>query len=78
MIPAELEQTLGDRLKKSLKHADMSVADMAEYLEVHRNTITNWLADRRTPMLAILRVWAEKVGLPVEWLRNGTWPETGQ
>jgi transcriptional regulator with XRE-family HTH domain len=73
-IPPELGQTLGDRLKKSLRHSGLSVADMAEHIEVHRNTISGWLADRAKPMPIFLRVWADKCEVPIEWLRDGEWP----
>lgn len=78
MIPKALRETEGDRLKKSLKHAGMSVGDMAEYLEVHRNTVSDWVRDKTHIMAVIRRVWAEKVGVPVEWLRDGTWPENAK
>jgi transcriptional regulator with XRE-family HTH domain len=73
--PDGLQQTLGDRLSKSLKYAGMSHQDMAEYLEVHRNSVGAWCTDRNRIMPAILRLWAQRVGLPLEWLREGTWPE---
>ena len=74
-MPPELNQTLGDRLKKSLRHSGLSVAQMAEYLEVHRNTISGWLADRSKPMSVFLRLWADKTQLPIEWIRDGQWPD---
>lgn len=72
--PQQLNQTLGDRLKKSMRHSGLSVGDMAEFLEVHRNTISGWLADRSKPMPIFLRIWADKTQVPIEWLRNGEWP----
>lgn len=77
-LPLELNQTLGDRLKKSMRHSGLSVADMAEFLEVHRNTISGWMADRAKPMPILLRIWATKTEVPLEWLRDGTWPEIPQ
>jgi len=73
--PDVLEQTLGDRLKKSLRVSGLSVGDMAEALEIHRNTISAWLADRARPQPVTLRFWAEHNGVPIEWLRDGKWPE---
>jgi hypothetical protein len=72
--PDGLEQTLGDRLSKSLKYAGMSHQEMAEFLEVHRNSVGAWCTDRNRIMPAILRLWSQQVGLPLEWLRDGTWP----
>lgn len=74
VMPPELGQTPGDRLKKSMRWAGLSVADMAELCVVHRNTISGWIADRARPMKIFLRIWAETTGVPVQWLLDGTWP----
>ena len=73
-MPPELGQSLGDRLKKSMRRRGLSVGDMAEFLEDHRNTISGWLADRSRPQRIFLRVWAEKVEVPLQWLVGGEWP----
>ena len=38
-LPEALQQTIADRLNKSLKYAGMSHNEMAEYLVIHRNTL---------------------------------------
>lgn len=70
-IPVWVE---GDRLRKALEHAGLSVQDMADYLGVSRNTVGNYLAgrgkrgiDKRTRML-----WAERTGVSYLWLLRGT------
>lgn len=68
---------LADRLAKTLRVVDMSATDMAEHLEVHRNTVGNWLRGQGSPNGAYLRVWAMRVGAPYEWLRYGTNPSDG-
>lgn len=73
-IPLELRQDFGDRLRKSLQFADMSVADMADFLEVHRNSVSGWLANRSKPMKLIIRMWAERTSVPTQWLIDGSWP----
>ena len=73
--PEELKSTLGHRLKMSLRFARISVEEMAEYYECHRNTLSGWLADRTTPMPILVRVWAERTGVPLEWIKTGAWPE---
>lgn len=73
-IPAALKQGLGERLDQSLRYRGVKHQDMADYLEVHRNAVGNWIAGRSKPSALILRVWAERLGLPVEWLRTGVWP----
>ena len=73
--PEFLDQSFGDRLSKSLRYAGISHDEMAQYLEVHRNSVGNWCQGKARMMPVILRAWAIKVGLPVEWLRDGIWPE---
>jgi transcriptional regulator with XRE-family HTH domain len=73
--PSELVPDLADRLAKSLQVAGLSVADMADYMEAHRNTIGAWLNRRARPRPANMRLWAMRTGVPYEWLRDGTWPE---
>lgn len=73
--PEELEQTQADRIAKSLKYAGLTHADMAEYLEVHRNTIGGYTTGKSRMLPVIMRLWAQKTGVPYEWLRDGVWPE---
>jgi hypothetical protein len=72
---SELEPDLADRLAKSLQVAGLTVADMAEYMEVHRNSVGAWLNRRSQPRPANIRLWALRTGVPYEWLRHGTWPK---
>ena len=68
------EWTQGDRLRKSLDHAGITVAEMAAYLETSRNTVGNYLADRtRVPGL-VMRQWALRTGVPRSWLETGKTP----
>lgn len=66
---------MGDRLRKSLDHADMSVAEMAEYLEVSRNTVGNYMAGKTQPPGAVLKLWAMRTGVPRQWLEIGKTPD---
>lgn len=63
--------TLADRLRKSLEHASVDSANMAEYLEVHPNTVRNWIAGRTNPPATAVKLWAMRCGLPYEWLAHG-------
>jgi transcriptional regulator with XRE-family HTH domain len=60
--------TLADRLRKSLDHADVSSAEMAQYLEVHRNTISNWIYGHARPPASAVKLWAMRTGVPYTWL----------
>lgn len=66
--------TQGDRMRLALKHAGVSVQEMADYLDVSRYTISNWLNDRIHPRLSDVRIWAMRCGVPLEWLRTGRAP----
>lgn len=63
--------TLGWRLKRSLDWANLSAQAMADEFGVDRGTISRWMSDRSPVRDIYLRVWAEKCGVPVDWLRNG-------
>ncbi|MCV7175704.1 helix-turn-helix domain-containing protein [Mycolicibacterium sphagni] len=73
--PEDLQQSLGDRLEKSLNLSGYSIGDMAEYLEVHRNTVSGWINERTIPAPIYIRTWADMTGVPVEWLKTGEWPQ---
>ena len=70
--PAEMESTLGQRMKKSLILSGNGIGDLSQYLEVHRNSIASYLADRMQPAPMILRLWADKTGVPLAWLTAGS------
>lgn len=65
---------LADRLGKALRVGDVSVQEMADYLEVHRNSVSAWINGRVTPSGQTIRLWALRTGIPYEWLRNGIEP----
>jgi ribosome-binding protein aMBF1 (putative translation factor) len=70
--PAELESTLGQRMKESLNASGNSAGDMSSYLKVHRNNIASYLADRMQPSPTALRAWAAKTGVSLAWLTTGS------
>lgn len=74
-IPNELQQTLGDRLRKSMEYAGMSIEDSRLYLGIHRNSVSNYINDRNTVPAPVLRLWAIMCKVPLEWLETGVWPE---
>lgn len=62
------EWTLGDRMSKARRQAGVSTAVMCAYLGVHRNSLNAYEHDRSTPNRAVLRLWALRCGVPLEWL----------
>lgn len=63
--------TLGDRLAKALKHADLDQQQMAEHLELSRNTISNYINDHTRPKRSVVWDWAVRCGVPPTWLATG-------
>jgi transcriptional regulator with XRE-family HTH domain len=65
------EWDLADRLRKALREADVSVQEMAEYLEVSRNTVSSWINGHHRPRPSDLKQWALRCGVPYTWLVGG-------
>jgi plasmid maintenance system antidote protein VapI len=65
------EWTQGDRLGKSLDYAGISIAEMADFLGISRNTVGNYIAGRTHIPNPTLILWAWRTGVPREWLISG-------
>lgn len=59
---------VADRLRKSLRHAGLGTAEMADYLGVSRQSVGNWINGRIDPSQQTLRLWAMRTGVSYEWL----------
>jgi hypothetical protein len=68
------EWTLGDRLGKALDFAEINVGEMADELECSRNTVSNYTNDHVKVPGSVLKVWALRTGVPLEWLKTGVEP----
>ena len=62
-------------MRKALRVADVTNAEMAEYLGVSRNSVSAWITGAAEPRLAYLRLFAMRTGVPLEWLRTGEMTE---
>lgn len=62
----------------ALEHADISVNEMAEHLDLSRTTISNYLHGRTKPGRSDLRYWALKCGVPFDWLVQGVQSMEGE
>lgn len=60
-----------DRLRKALRNSGVGAQEMADYLGVNRNTVSNWINGHHPPRGAYLRLWALRTGVPYEWLESG-------
>ena len=63
---------VADRMRKSLRHAGISVQEMADYLDVDRSTVSTWINGRIFPASQTARLWALRTGVPYAWLCHGT------
>jgi len=62
---------LADRLRKALREADLSVQEMAEFLEISRNTVGSWINGHHRPRPSDLKQWALRTGVSYPWLTYG-------
>lgn len=62
--------TLGDRLAKARRMADLSVQDMADALGVSRNTVTNYERGHTDPARGVLIAYASVTGVPMWWIEG--------
>lgn len=66
-----------DRMRRALRVADIGVGEMADYLQVSRNTVTAWINGRNEPRRRDLAAFALRTGFPVKWLETGESPDDG-
>lgn len=60
------------RLQLALEFGNVSVVEMADYLEVSRTTVSNYLHGRTQPRRRDLRSWALRCGVPFDWIVEGS------
>jgi transcriptional regulator with XRE-family HTH domain len=65
------EWDLADRMRKALQVSGIGVQEIADYLGVARNTVSTWINGRNRPSPAVVRLWAMRTGVPLEWLAGG-------
>jgi transcriptional regulator with XRE-family HTH domain len=65
---------LADRMRKALRHAGLGVAEIADYLDVSRTSVSNWINGRVMPSTQTLRLWSLRTGVPFDWLRGDDGP----
>lgn len=62
------EWDTADRMRKSLRAADVGVQEIADYLGVSRNTVSTWINGRISPSVQTLRLWSLRCGVDYRWL----------
>lgn len=62
------------RMELARRRSGIEVQELAQRLEVSRNTVSNWINGHSTPREGDLKRFALAVGYPAEWLRYGMIP----
>lgn len=65
------ELTAELRLLVALRHAGVTIEEMADELGVTRQTVGRWVNGRGRPRTGYLRLWAMRCGVPFRWLADG-------
>lgn len=66
-----------DRIRRALRVSGVSVQELADALEVNRNTVGNWINGHTTPRRRDLMAIAMRTGFPHKWLETGEVPHDG-
>lgn len=66
-----------DRLALAQRRSGLSVQELADRIEVHRNSISAWINGRNRPRSRDLKAFALATGYPVRWLETGEAPHDG-
>lgn len=62
---------LHHRLGLALEEAGVGVQEMADYLDVSRESVSRWINGRGVVKRSILRLWALRTGVDLVWLETG-------
>lgn len=65
------EFDLADRMRKALRESKIGVQELADYLEVARETVSTWINGRVTPNGQTIRLVAMRTGVNYRWLKDG-------
>lgn len=72
--------TLADRLRKAREVAGLDQNELAQVLEISRNSVGNAESGKVHPRKITLSQWALRTGVPLEWLlsgKEGSQPDDG-
>lgn len=76
-VDPRFEFDVADRLRRALRVSGVGVQELADYLEVSRNTVGNWINGHTRPKGRDLRLIAMRTGFPRTWLETGEAPHDG-
>lgn len=70
--------TLGERLAKARRDADLTQEELAAKMQLSTNTITNYETGATNPRLISLMAWSEFTNTDLDWLVDGDGPTGGE
>lgn len=62
------------RMELALEYGDVSVVEIAAAVGISRTTVSNYIHGRSNPRRSDLVVWADRCGVPFDWLVEGIEP----
>ena len=65
---------LHHRMQLAMENVGMGVQEMADYLDMSRNSVSRWINGHGKPPRVVLMVWADATGVPLTWLEKGLAP----
>ncbi|MBZ4486265.1 helix-turn-helix domain-containing protein [Microbacterium sp. cx-55] len=75
--PNDFQFDRADRIRRAMRVSGLGTGDLADALEVSRNTVTNWISGRTAPRPRDLKAIALRTGFPFAWLETGEAPHDG-
>ena len=66
--------TLSDRLRKAREVAGLKQATMAKEIGISHRSVTSYESGATVPRLIVLKAWAMRCGVPLQWLETGEAP----
>lgn len=66
-----IPQTIGDRMREARRDVGAKQTEMAEALEISRQTVLDWERGKRIPSKIAIVAWAMVTGVSSDWLISG-------
>ena len=67
--------TIGDRLRKARERTGLSQGDFAAEIDISPRSVSNYESEAVSPRKLVLKAWALRTGVPLEWIETGVTPE---
>lgn len=67
----EPEITIAHRLRIAREFAGLEQQELADALDVARGTVSNAELGKRTPRRIMIKAWALRCGVSLDWIENG-------